>query len=62
MAHFLKKSFFWWANPGFSFSLFAVFFKQISIQFLQQNNVKNIHPVYGAGIQIHNRHNVSLLP
>ena len=35
-----------WANTG----LFLVFFKQTS-QFVQQINVKYVHPVYGAGIR-----------
>ena len=26
-------------------------FKQTSLQILQQINVKNVHPVYGAGIR-----------
>ena len=28
-------------------------FKQ-TLQFLQQMNAKNVHPVYGAGIRTHN--------
>ena len=28
-------------------------FKQTSLQFLQQINVKNVHPVYGAWIRTH---------
>ena len=28
----------------------------------QQINVKNVHPVYGAGIRTHNLQNMSLLP
>ena len=36
-------------------------YKQISLQILQQINVKNVHPVYGAGIQTHDLRN-SLLP
>ena len=32
------------------FSFIFGLFIQISIQFLQQINVKNIHPVYGSGI------------
>ena len=36
-----------------SFCLFSVFFKQFKIQFFLQINVKNIHPVYGAGIRTH---------
>ena len=35
---------------SFIFSLF----KQTSLQFLQQKYVKNVHPVYSAGIQTHN--------
>ena len=52
---FLKK----WANPGLFYRLVSVFFKQTSLQILQQINV---HPVYGAGIQTHNLRNMSLLP
>ena len=43
------------------FHLFSVFFKQ-TIQFLQQINVKNAHPVYGAGIWTHDLLNTSHLP
>ena len=35
-----------------SFSFIFGLFKQ-TIQFLQQINVKNVHPVYGAGIRTH---------
>ena len=52
-ACFFKK----WAIPDLFFGLF----KQ-TLQFLQQINVKNIHPVYGAGIRTHNLKNTSLLP
>ena len=52
-ACFFKK----WAIPNLFFGLF----KQ-TLQFLQQINVKNIHPVYGAGIRTHNLKNTSLLP
>ena len=38
-----------------------VFFKQ-TLQFLQQINVKNVHPVYSAGIRTHNIQNLSLIP
>ena len=41
------------------FRLFSVFFKQ-TLQFLQY--VKNVHPVYGAGIRTHDLRNVSLFP
>ena len=36
-------------------------FKQ-TLQFLQQINVKNVHPVYGTGIPTHNLRDMSLLP
>ena len=45
-----------WTIPGHFFC-----FKQ-TLQFLQQINVKNVHPVYGAVIQTHDLWNVSLLP
>ena len=45
-----------------AFRLFSVFFKQTPMQFLQRSNVKNIHPVYGAGIRTHDLENMSLLP
>ena len=32
------------------FRLFLVFFKRTALQFLQQINVKNVHPVYRAAI------------
>ena len=38
------------------------FFRLSSLQFLQQINVKNVHPIYGAGIRTHDRLNMSLLP
>ena len=37
-------------------------FKQASLQILQQINVKNVNPVYSAGILTHNLQNMSLLP
>ena len=43
-----------------SFSYNFVFF-QTNITFLQQRNVKNVHPVYSAGIQTPNLQNMSLL-
>ena len=46
-------------QPRPLFCLFSVFFKQ-TLQFLQY--VKNVHPVYGAGIRTHNLQNVSLFP
>ena len=33
-------------------------FKQTSLQFLQQIYVKNVHPVYGAGIRTHDLRNL----
>ena len=48
-------------QPGLFFIYFRLF-KQISIQFLQQINVKNVHPVYGAGIQTQELWNMCLLP
>ena len=57
---FLKEFFFKkWANPGLFF-MFGLF-KQ-TIQFLQQINVKNIHPIYGAGIRTHDLSNMSRVP
>ena len=44
-----------------SFLFIFVLFKQ-TLQFLQQIYVKNVHPVYGAGIQTHDLRNVSLFP
>ena len=46
-------------HPRPLFRLFSVFFKQ-TLQFLQY--VKNVHPVYGAGIRTHDLQNMSLLP
>ena len=37
-------------NPGLF--LFSSFLKK-TLQFLQQINVKNVHPVFGAGIRTH---------
>ena len=39
-------------HPRPLFRLFISLFKQI-IQILQQINVKNVHPVSGAGIRTH---------
>ena len=46
------------------FLLIFGLFKQTSLQFLQQINVKKcpVHPVYDAGIQIHNLSNMNHLP
>ena len=45
-----------------SFSFIFGLFKQTLLQFLQQINVKNVHPVSGAGIRTHNLLITSLLP
>ena len=45
-----------------SFSFIFGLFKQTSLQFLQQILWKNVHPVYGAGIQTHDLWNMNLLP
>ena len=52
---FLKKN---GPTPA-SFSFIFGLFKQ-TLQFLQY--VKNVHPVYGAGIRTHDLQNVSLFP
>ena len=53
--------FFKWANPGIFFIYFRLF-KQ-TLQILKQTGMwKNFHPVYDAGIQIHDLWNVSLHP
>ena len=44
-----------------SFSFIFGLFKQTLLQFLQQINVKNVHPVSGAGIRTHNLLITSLL-
>ena len=41
--------------------LFSSFQSHIT-NFTKNRHVKNVHPVYGAGIQTHNLWNVSLLP
>ena len=53
---FLKKG-----PTAASFSFIFGLFKQTSIQFLQQFNVKkcHVHPVYGAGIRTHD-HSIHL--
>ena len=45
-----------------SFSFIFILFKQTSLHFLLQIFVKNVHPVYGAGIRTHDLWNVSLFP
>ena len=44
-----------------SFWFIFVFFKH-TLQFLQQIYVKNVHPVYRAGIKTHNFQHMSLHP
>ena len=44
------------------FFIYFRLFKQTSLQFLQQIYVKNVHPVYGAGIQTQDPQDMSLLP
>ena len=43
-------------------SFIFVLFKQTSVQFLQQIYVKNVHPLFGAGIRTHDLWNMSHLP
>ena len=43
------------------FRLLLVFFKQ-TLQFLQQYNMKNVNPVFGAEIRTQDPLNASLLP
>ena len=50
-----------WPTPA-SFSFILGLFEQTLLQFLQQINVKNVHPVSGAGIRTHNPLITSLLP
>ena len=60
-----------WATAGHSFLkngpipasfsfIFGLFIQPI--QFFQQINVKNVHPVYNTGIQTHNHSNMSRHP
>ena len=44
-----------------SFSFIFGLFKQTT-NFYNKYMWKNVHPVYGAGIQTHNLRNVSILP
>ena len=55
---FFKKE---WANPSLFFVYFRSFSKKQYI-FLQHINVKNVHPVYSAGIQTHNFSKMSCHP
>ena len=47
-------------QPRPLFRLFSVFSKKQ--YFLQQINVKNVHPVYSTGIQTHNLSDMSRHP
>ena len=57
-----RWSFFWKNGP--SISLFLIYFRLFkqTLQFLQQIYVKNVHPVYCAGIWTHDLQEISLLP
>ena len=57
-----KILFFKWANPDLFVCLCSVFSNKHCYNFLQQINVKNVHPVSGAGIGTHNLLITSLLP
>ena len=57
----LLNSFFKFAILGLFDRLFTVFSNE-HCNFLQQYNVKNVHPVSGAGIRTHNLFDMSLLP
>ena len=57
----IKMSLFKNGPVSASFCLFSVFFSQ-TLQFLQLNNLKKSHRVYGASIRTHNLLNTSLLP
>ena len=50
----------WSANPGLIFILFLPF--QTHIKIFTTNKCENVHPVYGAGIRIHDLWNMRLLP
>ena len=50
-----------WPTPA-SFSFIFGLFQTNIITILQQIYVKNVHPVYGAGIRTHDLWNVSLFP
>ena len=49
-----------WAIPGLFLFILSLF--QTNITFLQQINVKNVHPEYGAWIRTEDFQNMSLLP
>ena len=54
--HFFKKG-----HPRPLLLFIFGHFKQ-KLPFLKHINVKNVHPVYGAGIRTHNLWNMILLP
>ena len=58
---FCNKKFFFNGQTPASFSFIFVSFNE-TLQFLQQINVKNVHPVSSAGIRTHDLWNVSPLP
>ena len=47
-------------HPGLFLFIFRLF--QTIFTILQQIYVKNVHPIYGAGIRTHDLQNMSLLP
>ena len=52
-----------WFFIGHPQPLFRLFsYYQINITFLLQIFVNHVHPVYSAGIETHELHNMSLLP
>ena len=54
-------SFLKWANPRIFFIYFHLL--KYTLQIVQQIGMwKNVHPVYGAGIQTHDLWNMILLP
>ena len=61
ISHVYVRSFFKNVPIPASFSFILGLFKQ-TLQFLQQMYVKNVHPVYGAGIRTHDIQNVCLFP
>ena len=60
-SNFLTITFLKWANPGLFYCLFSVFSNKHLI-FYNKYMWKNVHPVYGAGIQAYDLWNVSLFP
>ena len=60
--HNLSRWIFLIGQPRPLLSFIFGLIKQASLQFLQQMYVKNVHPVYDAGIRSHEFRNMSLLP